>query len=146
MTAPAVQAGADELAPVAPNIFAFAQAGGRKPHLIGGRCSKCGRYYFPQPDCCEDCQVLVDPIDIGSRGTIYSHTTVRTRPPYGLPRPYAVGLIDLAEAPLRIFCLLNPASIGGFRIGQAVELCVGALGHDGHDQACLRPFFSPVTD
>lgn len=129
--------------PVAPDIFAFAGGNPPLPHLCGGRCPGCGRYYFPRPDHCLDCQAPVETADLGRHGVIYSHTTIRTRPPYGLPRPYAVALIDLDDVPLRVFCLLDPASIGSYAIGQAVALSVAALGHDGHEVPCLRPLFTP---
>jgi len=132
------------LPPVAENIFAFADDG--QPYLIGGFCPACGRYYFPFPEYCGHCQGSVEIADLGRQGVIYSHTVIRTKPPYGLPKPYAVAMIDLDAVPLRIFCLLDPGQPEGYRIEQTVRLAVAPIGHDGAGRECLRPYFTTLQD
>ena len=84
-------------------------------------------------------------MELGSRGRIYSFTVVRTKPPLGLPRPYAVGYVDLDGSGLRIFSLLDPAQVERFRIGAPVRLAARPLGEDGHGNPRLRPYFT-ITD
>ena len=129
-----------ELPPIAENIFAYGDSG--LPYLIGGYCASCARHYFPMPEYCSHCQGAVEAVDLGRDGVIYSHTTIRTRPPYGLPRPYSVAMIDLASVRLRIFCLLDPAQAEDFSIGQKVTLAIGPMGHDAAERPCLRPYFT----
>jgi len=134
-----------ELPMFAEGVVGFGDAPDCAPYLIGGRCPACGRWYFPQPDLCRHCQAALERASLGSRGEIYSNTVVRTKPPLGLPRPYAVGYIDLAEQPLRIFMLLDPSATDTLRIGQQVELAVGPLGVNRERVPCLRPFFRPIA-
>lgn len=119
---------------------------GGTPHLLGGKCGACGEAHFPRERYCNLCLGPVEKIDIGGRGTIYSFTVVRTKPPLGLPQPYSVGYIDMANSNLRVFCLLGSDYIEDLKIGMAVVLAVKPLGHDSAAQACLRPFFVPDND
>ena len=83
----------------------------------------------------------MDRVVVGTRGTVYSYTVVRTKAPFGLPQPYAVGYVDLAESSLRVFGLLDPASIGSLEVGMPVEVTVMPLGVDPEGRRCLRPVF-----
>lgn len=113
-----------------------------KPYLLGAHCATCERWFFPQGQRCRHCgsALLAEPL--GSTGTIYSFTVVRTKPPLGLPRPYALAYVDLDERPLRILMLLDPKATH-LSIGTAVELSVDPLGVNLEGAACLRPYFRP---
>jgi uncharacterized protein len=112
------------------------------PELVGGFCPLCRAYYYPKPKYCPVClgEITVKPV--GRCGTIHSLTIVRTRPPLGLPQPYGVGFIDLAETGLRVFSLLDPDQLQEMRIGDRVCLSVRELGHDGRGEPRVRPVFS----
>ncbi len=131
----------DELPPFAPGIFRLNGAGA-PPVLLGSRCPDCGRNCFPACDLCPDCLGAPVSAELGSSGRIYSHTVVRTKPPLGLPAPYAVGYVDLVDCGLRVFALLDPAQVGRFSIGLPVRLAVAPLGNDGHGEPCHRPYFT----
>ena len=131
--------------PVASGIFTQPAHGGEPPQLLGGYCAACNRHYFPRPAHCRGCQQPLPEVPLGALGTIYSCTVVRTKAPLGLPIPYGVGYVDLRDAPLRVFCLLDPAAADQLRVGQQVQLAVGELGHDGRGAPCLRPYFTPVA-
>ena len=118
------------------------EAGGNGPVLRGGHCPQCGRDFFPRPRYCPTCLRPPDGRSLGGDGVIYSYTVVRTRPPFGLPQPYAVGYIDLDQSGLRIFGLLNPDHIGRLAMGRRVRLEVGPMGQDGQGEPCRRPYFS----
>jgi len=110
--------------------------------LTGTRCPDCDRAFYPALAICPDCGTEAVSADLGSTGVIYSQTTIRTRPPFGLPQPYSVAYLDLEAAPLRIFALLDPAEAGAFRIGDRVTLSVAPIGDDGKGNARLRPYFA----
>lgn len=112
------------------------------PNLIGGRCPACGRDYFPRPRYCPQCLGAVEEQGLAGDGVIHSFTVVRVRPPLGLPHPYAVGFIDLAESGLRVFGLLDPGQIDELAMGRRVSLKTGPLGLDNRGAPCARPFFS----
>jgi uncharacterized OB-fold protein len=129
--------------PFMPGIFTSPPYKETPPRLLGGLCTACNRKYFPWPKYCPNCLGPTEETVVGSEGTIYSYTVIRTKPPLGLPMPYSVGYIDLTDSGLRIFCLLDPAAIDQLRVGLPVRLAVGPLGHNGHGSPRLRPYFTP---
>jgi uncharacterized OB-fold protein len=129
------------LLPVVNNIFAASAEDSDRFELVGGRCDACDDYSFPKAEHCYHCHADTRKISLGSDGIIYSFTLVRTKPPLGLPQPYAVAYIDLKDAPLRVFCLLDPEQTDDAVIGAKVRLSVGPLGINNAGQNCLRPFF-----
>jgi uncharacterized OB-fold protein len=133
-----------DIPPAVQGIFTMPPYDKAPPRLLGGFCRICNKYYFPRPRYCRVCLDQVDETILKSEGTIYSFTIIRRKPPFGLPAPYSVGYIDLAESGLRIFCLLDPMAIDQIRVGLAVRLAVGPLGHDGHGSPRLRPYFTPL--
>ena len=116
------------------------------PVLLGGQCVDCRHRFFPKPALCPDCFGDVEQAELGSRGRVYSFTVVRTKPPLGLPRPYAVGYVDLEESLLRVFALFDPDQIDLLQIGRKVSLACGPLGVDSSGNNRLRPYFTIHAD
>lgn len=131
---------AESIEPFAAGIFTAAADGSGE--LLGAACTACGRRYFPRRDRCPICGSDLAARSLGGRGTLYSFTVVRVRPPLGLPAPYAVGYVDLEDGP-RVFGLLDPDAVDDFEIGMPLELRVAALGVDVRGKPCLRPYFTP---
>lgn len=132
-----------DLPPVAEHIFAPYKDGFE---LVGAYCDNCERYFFPIREYCSNCLGPTAQVRLGSRGTIYSFTIVRTKPPFELPQPYGVAYIDLDALPLRVFGLLDPQQLGKVCIGAPVRLSVGRMGVNNAGQPCLRPFFRLLSD
>ena len=128
----------------AEGIVGFGRPPRAAPYLIGGYCPRCDRWYFPRTQHCRHCHEESREAPLGSRGTVYSCTVVRAKPPLGFPRPYALAYVDLRDRPLRIFMLVDPAAADDVRIGQEVELAIGAVGVNRSGAPCLRPFFRPL--
>jgi len=128
--------------PVANGVFTLPSAGGGPPRLLGGDCAAGHGPFFPGPAYCPRCLGTIHEADLGSSGTVYSYTVVRTRPPLGFPQPYSVGYIDLDTSGLRVFCLLDPDCIDGLAIGRRVVLSVRPFGDDGAGEPLLRPLFT----
>jgi uncharacterized OB-fold protein len=135
----------NDIPPMMPGVFTPPPYDQNLPRLIGGFCRECRQFYFPRPHYCPHCLGTAEETALNSEGTIHSFTVVRTKPPLGLPQPYSVGYVDLAESGLRIFCLLDPMAIDRLRIGLPVRLAVAPLGHDGRGMPCLRPYFTLQT-
>lgn len=137
--------GQDEpLPPVAVDLFAAGEDG--KYGLVGGCCPTCQRDFYPRLDFCPGCLQPAQRTILGGSGRIYSFTVIRTRPPYQLPEPYAVGYIDLEESGLRVFGLFVPQVPERLQIGMPVEMTVIPLGVDNEGKACRRPVFLPLPD
>jgi uncharacterized OB-fold protein len=132
-----------DIPPVMPGIFTLPPYDKAPPILLGGYCSACERRYFPRPKYCPGCLGLLEETAVGSTGTIYSYTIVRTKPPLGFPSPYSVVYVDLAESGLRVFGLFDPEAIDQLRIGLEVGLAVKPLGDNGQGEPRLRPYFTP---
>jgi uncharacterized protein len=128
--------------PVAEGVFTLPPYDEQPPRLLGGRCRAGHGPFFPRPQYCPRCLGEVDEADLGREGTVYSYTVVRTRAPLGFPEPYSVGYVDLADEPLRVFCLLDPARIGDLAVGSPVRLLVEPFGDDGSGEPLLRPLFT----
>lgn len=109
--------------------------------LVGGYCEKCDEHSFPKPSLCPGCYGELQRRVFGEHGHVYSFTVVRTKAPFGLPEPYAVGYVDLVDVPLRVFALIDPGAIRSMTVGASVTLKVMPLGVDNHGTACLRPVF-----
>ena len=134
-----------KILPIAPGLFSEQPYKSAAPTLLGDYCSDCNRSYFPRRKFCPYCLLPTQEISIGSKGTIYSYTVVRTKPPFGLPEPYSVVYVDLEKTSLRVFGLFDSKAIDELRIGLEVMIDVKILGHDGHGDQRLRPFFKPFN-
>lgn len=132
----------DSAPPVAQGIYRIDGDGPGGAVLLGGHCPNCGQYCFPRSLYCRTCLEPQREATLGDRGVIYSYTVVRTKPPYGLPQPYAVGYIDLDAVGLRVFGLFDPADIERLAIGRPVKLAVRNLGVNREGSPCNRPVFT----
>lgn len=113
--------------------------------LMGSRCPGCGAWSSPAVQRCTHCREQPASVRVGTSGTLYTYTVVRTRAPFGLPEPYAVGYVDLDESGLRVFGLIDPRAIGELEVGQRMDIGLRPLGVDGQGRPCLRPVFYPAT-
>ena len=117
---------------------------GATTRLLGSRC-RCGHVAFPQIALCPRDGHPTDPIDLPHTATLHSFTVVRTKPPFGLPAPYAVGYVDLSDVALRLFTLIEPRASERLRIGMPMTLSSGPLGVGLDNAPCTRPFFTPLS-
>ena len=131
----------NKLPPVVPGIFVDKEY----PELLGGHCPICDLYQFPKSERCCRCFGQVDDAALGGSGAVYSVTTIRSKPPLGLPMPYRVGYVDLERVPLRVFALIDPALDRSPEIGQRVQLAVSPMGENALGQPCRRPYFTTVN-
>lgn len=137
----AVQAEERALPPIVPDLFE--PLAGRPGHygLVGGHCAVCEHDYFPLQHQCPDCHGVLQRRVFGEQGHVYSFTVVRTKAPFSLPEPYAVGYVDLSDVNLRVFALLDPSAAGQWTVGAPVTLKALPLGVDASGMPCLRPVF-----
>lgn len=133
----------EDLPPVAADLFAVGADG--QYGLVGGSCPDCQRNFYPRLEYCPACLQPVQRTRLGGNGRIYCFTVIRTRAPYQLPEPYAVGYIDLEESGLRVFGLFAPQSTERLQIGMEVKLIVIPLGVDNQGIRCCRPVFVSLS-
>jgi len=113
-------------------LFVFPEYEGDTPHLIGGKCKKCGDVDFPKSELCSACdsEETTEEILMGERGTLHTYTIVRVGfPNYDLP--YMLGLVELPEGKnLRIMAQLEGCTEDKVRIGMPLELTIGKIRAD----------------
>lgn len=108
-------------------------------HLVGARCEACATHTFPQQDSCPRCSGTTTPVALPTRGTVWSWTVQRIapKPPYAGPPhdgsgpfvPFTVGYVDLG--PVVVESRLEGHDVDGWRIGEPVDLTLGAPDADG---------------
>lgn len=136
--------------PVVPGLFELADDG--QPVLVGTRCTACETHYFPASLGCRNprCEHhAVQRAQFGRRGTLYSFTVQRYRPP-ALFRvddwePYALGLVDLDEG-VRVLAHLDHQAMDELRIGMPMKLVLATLFRDMEGHANTVYKYQPLTD
>jgi uncharacterized protein len=95
----------------------------RAGRLATTRCRKDGSLHWPPRTACPGCHSEeLDWVDLPETGHIYAFSAVLGGAPLGMESevPYAVGLVDLDGAPLRLFGRIEGRPWKELRIGQAV--------------------------
>ena len=101
-------------------------------NLIGTRCEKCGRHFFPPRTFCPDCRRhgKISGHQFSGKGTVVTYTVIQTAPDqFSSPGPYVLAIIRLDEGPQmtsQIVC--DPADI---RIGMRVKSIFRRIAADG---------------
>ncbi len=117
----------------------------KNPALIGHRCRRCNKIYFPRRFICPDCfeEGTLEETRLSQRGTLYTFCILE-RGPIGFDPPYAVGYIDLPEG-LRIYSLLTTANIEELTIGMMMELVIERIRLDSEGNEIIGYKFRPVN-
>jgi uncharacterized OB-fold protein len=91
-----------------------------KPVLIGSRCKRCGKVFFPRRSVCGECYGKdLEEIPLSTRGKLYTYTIAYVGPRSEVP--YAFGYIELPEG-VKVFALLTEADPGKLKVDMDVEL------------------------
>lgn len=97
----------------------------REGHLSTTRCRRDGDLHWPPRTACPKCHTEeLDWVDLPDRGHLYAFSAVLAGAPLGLEGdvPFAVGLVDLLGAPLRLFGRIEGPPWNELRIGQPVRV------------------------
>ncbi len=93
-----------------------------KPYLVAGKCSACGRTFFPKKEICPSCfdKGEIEEIALSPQGKLVTFTIVRRT--LGTKKlPYALGYIETPEN-LRIFAPLAGCNLDHLTIGMEMEV------------------------
>ena len=133
---------------------------GGAPALLGSRCTTCGTLSFPKaslfcpnPACAGS---DFDEVPLSGRGTIWSYTDARYKPPPPyVPTsdpfaPFAIVAVELAAEKIVVLGQVVPGiSVDDLRIGMEVELVIDTLfsttGEDGSSTDELIWKWRPVV-
>ena len=122
---------------------------GDEARLLGGRRRSDGRIVFPLPQ--GDGADAYEPIELPSRGTLWSFTIQRFRPkpPYNGPgddrsfTPYAVGYVELPDA-IIVESRLLTANFDDLRIGMPMEFSLETFRTDTDGTDVMTYAFKPA--
>ena len=98
-----------------------------------GRCSKCGKMFFPPRQICNKCGGReFETFAMKRTGKVVTHTIIRTPGDnYTGEAPFAVGIIQVDDGP-RITAQIVDVPFDELDIGMAVKLEFRRLYADGH--------------
>ena len=105
---------------------------GTEGTLIGFHCRDCGVIVFGPATFCQSCTSFeVEPVDLGTLGTLFSYTIVRI-PPAGWPGqvPYILGQVELPSGP-QVLAEVIDCDQSDLAIGMPVELAIQAVAAEG---------------
>jgi uncharacterized OB-fold protein len=114
------------------------------PRLVVSSCPSCGALHFPAATSCPYCGAEGSlPTELAGQGRLWAFTAVSAAPPGYLGEvPFGFGVVELDEG-LRVLGRLTEADPARLSLGQAMTLCVVALGNDD-DGPVSTYAFSPV--
>jgi uncharacterized protein len=115
----------------------FAADDPENPHLIGGKCPKCGTYVFPprenncpNPACGSD---VLEAVALSRRGTLWSYTENRYPPPPPYPasdpfEPFAIAAVELADEGIIVLGKVVEGTLAAdLKVGMEMELATMTL-------------------
>ena len=113
--------------------------------LLGTKCRDCGIHVFGAASFCQACTSSnLEPVELSSRGTLYSYTVVRV-PPAGWPGPvpYVLGQVELREGP-HVLAEVIDCRESDLRIDMKMELALRKVSPDASDVAKVVYKWRPV--
>ncbi len=97
----------------------------REGRLSSTRCPRDGELHWPPRTACPGCHSEeLEWIDLPEHGRIYAFSAVLAGAPLGMESevPFAVGLVDLEGAPLRLFGRIDGRPWSELRLGERVRV------------------------
>lgn len=130
------------------NILELSSASDGLPTLLGSKCRKCGKHWFPPHLACLECTSdEMERVALSKKGRIYAFTVVEwegLKPPNYPVFPYAYGFVDLPEG-ARVLTALRGPDLGSFEIDMEVALATQKVGEDDTGNDIIGYHFEPIN-
>ncbi len=124
----------------------FARRSDGTVEVVGSRCKRCGRVYFPRKRVCVDCLEWdgVETVPLSKRGTLISYSVSRD-PLRGFPIPYAFGYVMLPEG-IMLYSLFTDCEPfeEKLKIGMEMEMVLDHMMTDRYENPIVCYKFRPV--
>ncbi len=104
-------------------------------NLIGMRCGKCNKVFFPPRYLCPRCRRIgkLEPYKLNGRGKVISYTITHVAPNgFEDQVPYALAIIELDEGP-RLTAQITDCDPSKVDIDSRVEVVFRRIGQEGED-------------
>ena len=83
-------------------VIIFPHDGQSSPHLLGSKCTKCGKVYFPTKNFCSECMnETMEDTALSNEGVLYASTVVYIGVK-GFATPYVLGWVDIPSDKVRV--------------------------------------------
>ena len=132
--------------PILPGILHEAASPDERSHLIGSKCTACGRTFFPRQFVCRVCMEkdTMEETALSTRGRIDTFSVVHVAP-LGFKAPYIQAFVDLPEGP-RVFSVITGCdpSEDALETGTEVELVIDKITEDERGNDLIGYRFRPV--
>lgn len=124
----------------------FARREDGSVEVVGSRCTRCGRVYFPKKRACADCMEwdVTEEVALSKRGKLVSFSVSRD-PLRGFPIPYAFGYVMLPEGVMlySLFTDCEPYE-EKLKIGMDMEMVIDRMLTDRYENDIICYKFRPV--
>ena len=101
--------------------------------LVGGKCSNCGKMYYPIKKVCRVCGSReCEETKLSDKGKLVSFTVIRS-PPSGYEEyvPYVVGIVELEDG-IRVISQIVDCDIKDVKTGMELEAAFRRTSTDGN--------------
>ena len=113
--------------------------------LMGVRCNKCGKYFFPKKLVCPNCfDGELEEVPLSKSGILHSFALSVMGPP-DIEKPYVIGFIDLPEN-IKLFSILTECDPWDkvLKIGMEMEMVIEKIKQDQDGNDLLGYKFRPT--
>ena len=101
-------------------------------NMVGTKCEKCGRHFFPPRTFCPDCRRAGKIVEhkFKGEGTVVTFTVIHTAAEqYSMLTPYVLAIVKLDEGPqITTQIVMDPAKV---KIGMKVKSVFRRIATDG---------------
>ncbi len=116
------------------------------PEVVGSKCKKCGKMYFPQKSICEVCfeAGTLETHPLAKRGKIISFS-ISHQSTLGIPTPYAFAYLHLDDG-IILYSILKDWEPAEEKLGVGVEVeqCLDVIRHDYNGNPIVGFKYRPV--
>ncbi len=135
---------AEAIKPFKDGVFLEGSIEKGAPTLVGSKCKKCGKIFFPKKKVCPNCLSFgeMEDIPLSRKGKLYTYTIAYVGPLID-KLPYAFGFIDLPEG-VRIFSLLTENNPEKLRVGMEMEVVAEKIKKVTDGSEAIVYMFKPV--
>ena len=115
-------------------------------HLLGSRCGKCGKTFFPKRRNCPNCMddEKVNAVQLRPTGKLQSFIITKAAPP-GYSVPHAQGYVKLDDGGINLFTLLTDYDESRLHAGCEMELKCVESGRNDKDEPVYSYRFRPAS-
>jgi len=110
----------------------FAREYPQRYRMEAGKCTSCGKIYFPPRVICTECgNRSFETVNLSNKGKVLTYTVIRVPPSeFADEAPYAVGVIELDDG-VRLTAQIVDCAFSELSIGMPVKVEFRRIQEDG---------------